>query len=90
MNCDGDAVVVVKYTAGRVPAAAPLFSVKMLDGLLGRALLLGYGTSVAVDATTLIVTYRVVVLLVVVVEYVSVLATEGVVAAAAVTGHTVV
>jgi len=63
VNCDGFAVVVVKYTAGRVGDAAPLFRVKMLAGLLT-----GYGETVAVDAITLIVTYSVVVLLVVVVE----------------------
>ena len=87
MNCDGFAVVVVKYTAGRVPDAAPLFNVRILAGLLA-GLLAGYGLSVAVDATTLIVTYSVVVLLVVQVEYVSVSA--GVVTADAVTGQTVV
>jgi hypothetical protein len=57
------AVVVVRYTAGRVPDAAPLFKVKILAGVLT-----GYGLSVAVDATTLTVIYCVVVLVVVQVE----------------------
>jgi hypothetical protein len=63
VNCEGVAVVVVKYTAGRVPDAAPLFRVKILAGVLT-----GYGLSVAVDATTLTVIYCVVVLVVVQVE----------------------